>query len=122
MKSVIESVALADIEESCSYHTTMYKEIGINNGSPRVAVKAGTIVSLVPTPLDTTCKSGYIHSIYTLPPYRKKGFATDLLTNIIDVSRKTGIGRLVLNASSTGMQIYNKLGFTQVAEHMRLCL
>jgi ribosomal protein S18 acetylase RimI-like enzyme len=62
--------------------------------------------------------TGYILNVYTLPDYRKRGLASQLLNIIIEESRKRNVGKLYLNATDMGKPVYEKLGFELLDREM----
>lgn len=87
-----------------------------------VASGAVSVVSLVPVPNDTSCKVGFLHSIFTESEYRNKGFAGRIVEEIVRYCKDQGIKRVILNASSDGMPLYKKIGFESAENSMRLWL
>jgi GNAT superfamily N-acetyltransferase len=63
----------------------------------------------------------YVHSVYTVPEYRRQGLARRILTAMIDYCRDNGWPRLTLHASELGRGLYEDLGFKPTNE-MRLVL
>jgi GNAT superfamily N-acetyltransferase len=63
----------------------------------------------------------YVHSVYTVPEYRRQALARRLLNAMIDYCRDNGWPRLSLHASELGRGLYEDLGFTPTNE-MRLVL
>jgi GNAT superfamily N-acetyltransferase len=63
----------------------------------------------------------YVHSVYTVPEYRRQGLARRLLNAMIDYCRDNGWPRLTLHASDMGRGLYEDLGFEPTNE-MRLVL
>ena len=63
----------------------------------------------------------YVHSVYTVPEYRRQGLARRILTAMIDYCRDNGWPRLSLHASDMGRGLYEDLGFKPTNE-MRLIL
>ena len=54
---------------------------------------------------------GYIASVYTVPEYRRQGYASILLQMIIEEARKRKLVNLWLMASKEGLNTYRKAGF-----------
>lgn len=65
---------------------------------------------------------GYILNIYTLPHFRKCGFANQILDKIIEYSKKNNIKRLWLNSSEQGKKLYAQRGFVKKENEMELFL
>ena len=63
----------------------------------------------------------YVHSVYTVPEYRRHGLARRLLKAMIDYCRDNGWPRITLHASDFGRGLYEDLGFKPTNE-MRLVL
>jgi GNAT superfamily N-acetyltransferase len=92
----------------------------IDNGVQIVASGGMTIVSLVPTPEDSSSKIAYIHSIYTDEAYRGKDFATRILKEILQYCKANGIKRGMLKTSDAGRPIYERIGFVPSANTMTI--
>ncbi|MDE5967232.1 MAG: GNAT family N-acetyltransferase, partial [Lachnospiraceae bacterium] len=65
---------------------------------------------------------GYILNIYTSPEFRKRGFANQILDNIIKYSQKNNIKRLWLNSSEQGKKLYEERGFIKKENEMEMFL
>jgi GNAT superfamily N-acetyltransferase len=63
----------------------------------------------------------YVHSVYTVPEYRRLGLARRLLNAMIAYCRDNGWPRITLHASDMGRGLYEDLGFKPTNE-MRLVL
>ena len=61
----------------------------------------------------------YLLSMYTEPPFRRKGVASRVVKEAIQWCSKNGYSRLALHASRYGRGVYRKHGFTRSWE-MRL--
>lgn len=57
---------------------------------------------------------GYVASVYTVPAYRKQGYASILIGMLIEEARKRKLGNLWLTASEEGRNLYRKAGFDDV--------
>lgn len=64
----------------------------------------------------------YILNMYTVPEYRGNGLARRLLEYCIDESKKSGVKRIWLHASTDGEYLYKKMGFTTKDSEMELFL
>ena len=67
-------------------------------------------------------KSACLLNMYTLPEFRKKGVAGKILAALIDSAREAGCCKVFLNASDMGKPLYQKFGFSDVANEMVLDL
>ena len=56
---------------------------------------------------------GYVTSVYTVPEYRGRGYASALLRKITEEARARKLGNLWLLASNDGLSVYKKLGFDE---------
>jgi GNAT superfamily N-acetyltransferase len=92
--------------------------IGI--GNKIVASGAISIDSMTPTPYDFSYKVAYLHSIYTEPEYRNRGFAECITKEAMVYCKSQGIRRMILEASDAGRSIYEKVGFQPSGRTMRL--
>jgi GNAT superfamily N-acetyltransferase len=63
----------------------------------------------------------YVHSVYTVPEYRRRGLARQILNAMIAYCRDNGWPRITLHASDLGRGLYEDLGFKPTNE-MRLVL
>lgn len=73
---------------------------------------------LLPTISNKKGKTGYIQNVFTLPNYRGRGYATELLNKIIVDAKERNVGRLLLSASDMGRPVYEKIGFEAVSKEM----
>jgi GNAT superfamily N-acetyltransferase len=86
-------------------------------------VSSGAIlfVHWLPRPSDLTERLAYLHSVYTVPEYRRRGLARRIVLAAIETCRAQGLRRLTLHASESGRPLYESLGFLSTNE-MRLVL
>ena len=85
-----------------------------------IAASGGvSLVDLVPTPDDILFTCGFIHSVYTLKEYRKKGIAEKILDSIIEYCKLKGIKKVFLNSSEQGRALYDKKGFFKSERAMK---
>ena len=63
-----------------------------------------------------------ILTILVLPPYRRAGLARRLLDAVIGNAKMQGVGKLFLEvalSNAAGLQLYTKVGFTEVGRRPR---
>lgn len=60
---------------------------------------------------DTTAQRGYIFNVYTLPSWRRHGYAALLVQSCVDWLATRGIHTVSLHASTQGQPVYARLGF-----------
>lgn len=65
-------------------------------------------------------KIAYLTSMYTIPAYRKRGLATNLIQKIIEISKELGYAIIRLHVSETAKPLYAKLGFRDTENDMVL--
>lgn len=58
-----------------------------------------------------TGKVGILLNVYTYPEHRGKGVATQVVSHLIEESRRIGVSMIELNATPDGKPLYDKLGF-----------
>ena len=85
-----------------------------------VASGAISLNSMTPTPYDPSYRVAYLHSVYTEPEYRKRGFAELITKEAMTYCKSQGIRRMILEASDAGRPIYEKLGFQPSGRTLRL--
>lgn len=54
---------------------------------------------------------GTIINVYTYPNYRRRGFATVLMNEMIKIARDRGVDAIDLTATKDGLEVYKKLQF-----------
>src|SRR3990172_2370797 len=74
----------------------------IESGDRIVASGAVLLSKWLPRPSDLTGRLAYLHSVYTLPEYRRRGLARWIVETAIDFCRAQGLRRLVLHARRDG--------------------
>lgn len=89
-------------------------------GDRIIASGAISIVSYVPVPHDLSLRIAFLHSIYTEPGFRQRGFAERITREAAGYCRENGIRRLYLFASDAGRPVYEKSGFKPVPNMMLL--
>jgi len=74
----------------------------------------------VPSAFNMTGRNAYVTSMYVNEEYRRKGIATTMLNQLIDVANQKGYQIIMLNASEMGKHLYNKFGFKEIQNGMIL--
>lgn len=75
-----------------------------------------------PSPGNRSGKVAYIMNMYTLPQYRGRGIATELLTRLIAHARQNECARAFLHALPKARSVYERAGFLPDDSEMRLDL
>jgi GNAT superfamily N-acetyltransferase len=78
-----------------------------------VASGIGLIHRGLPGPTSRDPRSAYVLSVCTDEPFRGRGYATAIMTALLDWFKTDGITRVDLHASQFGIEIYRKLGFCE---------
>lgn len=95
---------------------------GIFQNEKMIAVGSLCLFTRIPYNENLSGCEGYILNIYTLPQFRRCGYATRILDTIIEYSHKNRIRRLWLNHSEQGKYLYTKKGFIKKNNEMELFL
>lgn len=66
-------------------------------------------------------KAGLLHSLYTIPSHRRKGYARQIVQTAKFFSEEIGLKWIALGPSDDGRRLYERLGFVDVSQ-MRLNL
>lgn len=109
-----------------------YFEKAISNASfvSWIASENGDAVSscgmcfyqLLPSFSNPSGKIAYITTVYTVPEYRRKGLASQLLAKTIDEAKARGYFIVKLHSSDDGKPLYKKFGFIEANGYMDLRL
>lgn len=67
----------------------------------------------LPAPSRFDTRSGYVLSVCTDPEFRGRGFASAIMTSLLEWFTAAGITKVDLHASQFGVEIYRRLGFTE---------
>jgi GNAT superfamily N-acetyltransferase len=94
----------------------------VENENKIVASGAISIVKMVPTPDDLSYEVAYLHSMYTERTHRNRKLASRIIDQTVQYCKSKGIKRILLNASEAGRPVYQKIGFRQAEDVMRLWL
>jgi GNAT superfamily N-acetyltransferase len=54
---------------------------------------------------------GEVNSVYTIPEYRRRGIALQIIKNLVEYSKENQIDRVDLKATKMGAPVYLKAGF-----------
>lgn len=83
-----------------------------------IAMSGISVYHVPPTQEIPNGKIAYLMSMYTLPQYRKKGIATQLLERVVNEANLLGCDKVTLNASPMGKPLYAKFGFKDMKDDM----
>ena len=77
-----------------------------------VASAVGILEIGVPNPMSPTGRAVRLANVITLPTHRGRGYATELIRDVVTWGQGTGVDRIDLSATPEGQRIYARLGFT----------
>ena len=95
---------------------------GVPDGKRLAAIGSLSLFERAPYQENPTGKEGYLFNIYTCPAFRKQGFATAIVKEIIRYASDTSIKRLWLSSSVCGKRIYEQCGFVDKGTEMECFL
>ena len=95
-------------EKAC--HFLLYEDDTV------VACGGALIKEDVPFCFFKTPMYGYIIDVYTIPEKRKNGYASKIMEELLKWLKGKGVQNIKLKPSSTGKQLYEKLGFYDSGE------
>lgn len=72
------------------------------------------IVEKPMSPSFITGKTGTVLNVYTKPEYRKKGYAKELVTMMLEDAKAEGVSIIELKATEDGYSLYKSVGFEDV--------
>ena len=85
-------------------------------------VAVGTLAFFLrpPHPANLAGKEAYLLNMYTLPEFRRRGLASEILAMAKSHAQNEGIKRIWLHASEAGQPLYVAAGFQASNEYMEL--
>ena len=66
----------------------------------------------MPNPHSPTGRGVRLANVFTLPDRRGRGYATQLIGDVIAWAERLGVDRIDLSATADGQRTYERLGFT----------
>ena len=82
-------------------------------------------MSIVEKPPYFSCQTGRIgllSSVYTVPEFRRRGIAKQLVNIAIDFAKRMECGAIHITASNDGVKLYTAMGFTHNENFMQMKL
>jgi GNAT superfamily N-acetyltransferase len=86
------------------------------------AMSGISVYNVPPTQEIPNGKIAYLMSMYTLPQYRKRGIAAQLLERVVKEAKLLGCDKVTLNASPMAKPLYTKFGFKNIEDDMAFYL
>lgn len=102
------------------YKVGLAKHIVIKVDSKIIAMAGAFIKDDIPYCFYRNNRYGFIGDMYTLPEFRRMGFAQKLLTKTIEWLKSESISNIQLLASDQGKSLYKRNGFVERPECMVL--
>ena len=88
-----------------------------------VATAIGTLELGVPNPQSPRGRLVRLANVITLPTYRRRGFATAVVTDVLAWARSIDADRVDLSTTADGEAVYQRVGFERTkAPRMKLVL
>jgi GNAT superfamily N-acetyltransferase len=76
----------------------------------------------IPGPVTLDGRKAVIANMYTIPEYRGKGIATQLMRLQMQEAKTRGVNAINLSATAMGRTVYEKLGFVPDGDEMKIKL
>lgn len=113
-------------EENRRYYQSMLETGGhiacfAYNGDDEVIGCGGVcIYREMPSPDNPSGRCAYLMNIYTRPQFQKKGVGKTVVKWLTDQAVQLGITKIYLETSAAGRALYEKAGFTDMTDMMKL--
>lgn len=91
----------------------------VYDGNRCIATGGVCFYQILPTYYKPTGKKAYLINLYTVPEYRRRGVATQVLNLLIDESLQRGATYISLEATDMGRSLYEKCGFATLTSEMQ---
>ncbi|MCR6516231.1 GNAT family N-acetyltransferase [Clostridium sp. LY3-2] len=114
-------VALKDYLEKHIEDDTLVIYIGLINNKI-VASAILTIYERIPTAACISGKMATLLNVYTVKEYRRKGFAKEIVRNILRDAKEIGVVKVQLEYTDDGYELYRDLGFSPLNREMAIIL
>lgn len=114
-------VALNDYLEKHIEDDTLVIYIGLINNKI-VASAILTIYERIPTSACISGKMATLLNVYTVKEYRRKGFAKEIVRNILKDAKELGVVKVQLEYTDDGYELYRDLGFSPLNREMAIIL
>lgn len=128
-KEVIEHVFGQKADEQLIMANRQYYEKHIADGSHYAVVAelngaecgcgAVCFTDELPSPDNPTGRCAYLMNIYVREPFRKHGLAHEIVSHLIDESKRRECGKIYLETTDDGRPVYQSLGFRDLPDIMK---
>ena len=75
---------------------------------------------VMPTYHNPSGEKAYIMNMYTRPEYRRRGIANKILDLLVGEAKQRNIMEITLEATAAGRPLYERYGFVQLKDEMKL--
>jgi ribosomal protein S18 acetylase RimI-like enzyme len=75
-----------------------------------------------PVTIDSNGLEAYVFNLYTVPEFRRQGYATAIMHKIMEEAKKMQCSRTWLHATEEGALLYEKLGYRKKEDVMEFIL
>ncbi len=121
MQQEVHSARAADAAFASRTRTFFEKSMRDDNGFTFIAIDDDAVVSTatvvayeaLPSLANPSVRCGLVVNVFTLPAYRGRGLAEQVMQALVGHARQCGFRKLHLNATEAGQGIYLKVGFGQ---------
>ena len=115
-------IADADLELISSslpsyYEKHLNKDLMVYVASDEMDIVSCAFLLIVEKPMSPsfiTGKTGIVLNVYTKPKCRKKGYAKNLMTMMLEDAKAEGVSIIELKATEDGYSLYKSVGFEDV--------
>ena len=63
---------------------------------------------------------GHLEGVFVAGAYKNRGIATKLIEKLIEISRKLGCYKILLNPEENGSAFFERFGFVKHGIHMKI--
>ena len=87
---------------------------GATPAGPHGKIVSTAILNIIEKPANPSYihgRVGEVNSVYTIPEYRRRGIALQIIKNLMEYSKENQIDRVDLKATKIGAPVYLKAGF-----------
>jgi len=92
----------------------------VYDGSTLAATGGISFYRVLPTYHNPSGENAYIMNMYTVPAYRNRGIASQLLRLLVSDAKDRGVSRITLDATPMGRPLYEQFGFVPMPAEMEL--
>lgn len=90
--------------------------LAVTSGGKPVATGGVVIDHHPPGPNNLSGQSGYIMNMSTVPAYRRRGIARQIMLAMLTWLHERAISKVILHPSDMGKPLYESLGFVESSE------